>query len=643
MVVPYANRTAVASLPDLALASKPATVKEVIEDFSKQCPHESVLESVQLIKGRTLRVIFPSFEVLEDIVTGGLAFRGHQIQFKTPSVYKWVTLLDLPHGIPVSEIKTALSKFGQVAHVRAEIYMGLYTGTRLVKIEMKTAIPSRVVVAGHPCTAFYRGQVRSCFRCGQAGHEAKKCPQRGPVQPTLPLSNATSPVVVPAAPSVVNMSTTPPTSPRTFAGVVSGQTNLPPPGSVSPVTLALPSSPIRALDKETPGMDTDVPSQKRPHSPVSESEGTDTDDGDRSKRRLGDCITTEANTSEPIIRDRSPHRTSAEGNDSSSDSSGKSQVASNASVIDPPAAQSVVNTELLHNQSQHSTTAEGNDSSSDSSGKSQVASNASVIVPPVAPSVVKTELQVQTARSLDRRPLSTRYQEFCPKAPEYTAEEAADLATSMLEVERQLASPTPYVNQEEIELQYDYDHLKLDFAIALKIYEAFDPDDPEADTPAATLKEADEALITFEAAYPEAVLASANLYGEVPKGTEPGATNTSTSEVLSEPLPVPESPVITDGQPLKTRRRSRHKSRSKTKELASCVRQRTTPVLPGVRKSRKSKQQPPESSYTPLVTDSGYLVTDTPSGTSPARPQRPDTGAAGAISPSPSSVNPSVE
>ena len=213
----------------------------------------------------------------------------------------------------------------------------------------------------------------------------------------------------------------------------------------------------------------------------------------------------------------------------------------------------------------------------------------------------------------------------------------------MLEVERQLASPTPYVNQEEIELQYDYDHLKLDFAIALKIYEAFDPDDPEADTPAATLKEADEALITFEAAYPEAVLASANLYGEVPKGTEPGATNTSTSEVLSEPLPVPESPVITDGQPLKTRRRSRHKSRSKTKELASCVRQRTTPVLPGVRKSRKSKQQPPESSYTPLVTDSGYLVTDTPSGTSPARPQRPDTGAAGAISPSPSSVNPSVE
>ena len=41
------------------LASKPATGKEVIVDLATQCPHESVLESVQLIKGRTIRVVFP--------------------------------------------------------------------------------------------------------------------------------------------------------------------------------------------------------------------------------------------------------------------------------------------------------------------------------------------------------------------------------------------------------------------------------------------------------------------------------------------------------------------------------------------------------------------------------------------------------
>ena len=137
MVVPYSNRAVVASLPTLALASKPATVKEVIADLAQQCPHESALECVQLIKGRTLRIVFPSSDILEDMMTVGLTFRSHPIVFKTPSVYKWVTLMDLPYGIPEGEIKTALSKFGQPSHVKSESYMGLYTGTRLVKIEIK--------------------------------------------------------------------------------------------------------------------------------------------------------------------------------------------------------------------------------------------------------------------------------------------------------------------------------------------------------------------------------------------------------------------------------------------------------------------------------------------------------------------------
>ena len=68
MVVPYANRAGVATLPALALALKPASVKEIIEDFAKQCPHETALECVQLIKGRTLRVIFPSAIIMEDII-----------------------------------------------------------------------------------------------------------------------------------------------------------------------------------------------------------------------------------------------------------------------------------------------------------------------------------------------------------------------------------------------------------------------------------------------------------------------------------------------------------------------------------------------------------------------------------------------
>ena len=243
MVVPYANRAAVASLPSLALASKPATVKEVIEDFATQVPHERAFECIQLIKGRTIRVVFPSAHMMEEMVHTGLTFRAHPIEFKVPSVFHWVTLLDLPYGIPEVEIRTVLSRFGQIAHVNSESYMGLYTGTRLIKIELKHAIPSHIIVAGHVCTTFYKGQVRSCFRCGLTGHEAKKCPGR---QQTPPSGNApgNEETVSPTEPSAqsepspgqgARMATTPPKSPRTFAEVVASPPRNDGPVHVSPV------------------------------------------------------------------------------------------------------------------------------------------------------------------------------------------------------------------------------------------------------------------------------------------------------------------------------------------------------------------------------------------------------------------------
>ena len=631
MVLPFANRAAVASLPALALASKPATIKDVIEDFAKQCPHISVLECVQLIKGRTLRVVFPSTEVMEDMISGGLTFRDHPIQFKAPSVYKWVTLLDLPYGIPESEIKTVLSKFGQVAHIRSESYKGLYTGTRQVKMEIRSAIPSRVIVAGHPCTIFYRGQVRSCFRCGQTGHEAKNCPQRAAAlsRPTTTIS-----VVPPTAPSETTMSTEPPTSPRTFATVVSGQVVPPaigtlPPNSISPFpkeVLSLPLGPVDVtaltIANDPPGMDTDVQSHKRPLSPVSVSEETDT--GDRTRLRLEEQPPTEPTILDPGVRDRSPIRQAVTGNDSTSDSSGKSTT-SNASVIDPPTTQSTV-----------------------------------LVEPPLQPT-----------SSLDRRPLSTRYREYCLTAPEYSTEEAAGLVESMIEDERQLASSMTPENRAEIELQQVYDHLQLDHNIAVTACNALDQSDPRQDALDRIFNDAVDALATFKATHPAIVRAAEELFGAIEPEHESGKSHQQNPS---------DSPSIPDGQPsrpcvenpssvdspllfvspaeettdtgasttksglLKTNRRSRHQSPSPT-ELASCVRTRTTPALPGGRRktSTTQHQPPPDSPYTPLVTDSGYLVTDTPKGTPTARPQRPDTGAAGAISLSPSSVNPSAE
>ena len=120
--------------------------------------------------------------------------------------------------------------------------MGFYTGTRLVKMSVKTVIPSHII-AGHTCTVFYHSQVRLCFHCGVSGHEAKKCPQRpssstggnkpsnessvptpnpptdqAPQAGTTPPHPSSCPITDDTVPE--EMTTTPPTSPRTFANVV---------------------------------------------------------------------------------------------------------------------------------------------------------------------------------------------------------------------------------------------------------------------------------------------------------------------------------------------------------------------------------------------------------------------------------------
>ena len=629
MVVPFSNRAAVARLPELALAKGPATVKEVIDDFANQCePFNSVLECVQLVKGRTLRIHFPNADVREDVISGGLTFRGHPLTFSVPSTFKWVSVLDLPYGTPDGELSSVLGKYGQIATTRSEVYKDLYTGTKLVKMTVKAPIPSRVTITGHVCTVFYRGQIRSCFRCGVSGHEAKKCPRKNATLSASTVPTITTSVEPPTIPSETHVSPTPPTSPRTFACVVSSQVvptviSTLPSSSTSPFpkeVLTLPLGPIDETAHAGTEMDTETQSNKRPYSPISDSEWTDTDASERTRPRLEEQPPLEPTIAsellDPNIRDRSPLRTAAAGSDSSSDSSGKS-LTSNASVIDPPAAQLTTNVE-----------------------------------PPLLPT-----------RAVDRRPLSTRYKEYCSTAPEYTAEEAADLVESMLEVERQMASPTHYVNQQEIELQQIYDHLKLDCSIAENACDALDPRDPHLNIIGPIYDAAAKDLAVFEAAHPVTVKAAEELYFEkspaneskqrsespsdspaIPDGqlvkprTEgPSTVDTPQSQVIPEEVVTDSAETPTNSGPLNIRR-SRHKSDKSQvpTELASCLRTRTTPALPG---TRKKQQPPPDSPYTPLVTDSGYLITNSPSGTLPTKPQRPDTGAAGAISPSPSSVD----
>ena len=470
MVVPYGNRAAVATLPPLALASKPGTVKEVITDFAKQCPHESVHKCVQLIKGRTLRVIFASVEVMEDIVSGGLVFRGHPIQFKTPSVFKWVTLMDLPYGIPESEIKTALSKFGQTAHVKLETFMGLYTGTRLIKMEIKKAIPSRLVVAGHLCTIFYRGQVRSCFKCSQTGHEAKNCPNKQSAAPDGSRQREEDHVPhsrdEPTPTRREGMPTDPPSKPQSFAEAVAssstkiGQSreDVPPTESQDGMNTSPPSSPPTFEDMGS-------------HPQVTQSEWTDSEDSEVTRPRLEKATDDDTRDRSPLNKPKRPPET----------------------VLPTQAVSTAISPDII------------------------------------VPDNISPDI----------------------------SEDITDL---------------PENTEDTINIP--------------------DGQRPRVDS---FLSDANSPL------------------------TDSGESSAKAGS-------------------LKTRRRARYVVRQKG-TLASCIRQRTAPSLPGARKKKPLTPQPPDSPYTPLVTSSGYLVTSTPSDTAHDHPKRPDTGAVETFSPSPSSVS----
>ena len=188
MAIPYSNRVVLGTIPTLALATPPAlTVRELNVAINESFPdRQKSFLSVQIYQGRKFRLTLASSEHLEDIISHGLTFRGFPLVLAPVSLHKWVTVTELPYGFPPETITEALRPYGESLEVKMETCMGRATGTRLVRMTVKKNIPSRVRIAGHPCNVFYRGQTRTCFRCGEAGHQTRNCPhgpRRGPLPP----------------------------------------------------------------------------------------------------------------------------------------------------------------------------------------------------------------------------------------------------------------------------------------------------------------------------------------------------------------------------------------------------------------------------------------------------------------------------
>ena len=189
-MIPFINKTVDVLLPE-PIEARDVNVCEVIDEFRGQVEdYTSFFEAIVFMAPGRFRVTFKSARKMEIAKNSGLIVRGYPVEFKSVLPYKWVNITRLSYGIPEVAIQEVLSPYGKIRLVKSELYSNIYTGVRQVLMEITEDIPTRVNIAGHWCFVHYRGQKRTCFECGEEGHQRDKCPRKKTSAP---------PVVVEAA------------------------------------------------------------------------------------------------------------------------------------------------------------------------------------------------------------------------------------------------------------------------------------------------------------------------------------------------------------------------------------------------------------------------------------------------------------
>ena len=179
-VVPLPDRVALLTLPELAMKNKGRIRPEEVWDALAEhfSPLEQKFVQIQYIRQDRFRVWCTSAEVLEDVISTGVALRGHPVVIRPYQARSWVTITHLPFGLVEADIAQALAPYGKVHEVKFVSFRKIRTGTVKVRMDISTTIPTRLRVCGHAGLVFHQGQTRTCFNCGVLGHESRKCPQK---------------------------------------------------------------------------------------------------------------------------------------------------------------------------------------------------------------------------------------------------------------------------------------------------------------------------------------------------------------------------------------------------------------------------------------------------------------------------------
>lgn len=174
--------------PATLLVCLPFDLVEVInrKEFLDRLSAKSLIQDIACVQNMpngVYRVTCKTQSCYNWLSINGLSIRGEQctITEAQPS-HTFVRLFNCPFEVSHDVVAAAFSKYGKVVHVRYEFdqeFPDLATGTRSIKLLLKSSIPSRIFVKRYPCNVWYRGQPKTCRICNAGDHEAPTCPLKG--------------------------------------------------------------------------------------------------------------------------------------------------------------------------------------------------------------------------------------------------------------------------------------------------------------------------------------------------------------------------------------------------------------------------------------------------------------------------------
>ena len=82
-----------------------------------------------------------------------------------------------------TQITNVMSNYGDVKKIQDEVWSQAYrfkvkSGVGIIDIGIRKHIPSHIKIEGHRALISYEGQLMTCFRCNEQGHQISECPRK---------------------------------------------------------------------------------------------------------------------------------------------------------------------------------------------------------------------------------------------------------------------------------------------------------------------------------------------------------------------------------------------------------------------------------------------------------------------------------